>query len=212
MKGVSFGDFHSYRDFSLILSQKTIGAPSPKTETIDIPGGDGVLDLTEFFGDVKYNNRNLSFEFSSIVPQPDFMNQFSHIQYALHGQKMRIILDDDPEWYYIGRISVSEWKAEKAVGKLTIDCDCEPYKYKLTETAVAVVVTGTNSVVLPNGRKRVVPEITTDAEMKITFGAYSGTFSAGTFTIPELVLAPGKNTVKVTGTGNISFRYREGVL
>lgn len=212
MKGVSFGDFHSYRDFSLILSQKTIGAPSPKTETIDIPGGDGVLDLTEFFGDVKYNNRNLSFEFSSIVPQPDFMNQFSHIQYALHGQKMRIILDDDPEWYYIGRISVSEWKAEKAVGKLTIDCDCEPYKYKLTETAVAVVVSGTNSVVLPNGRKRVVPEITTDAEMKITFGAYSGTFSAGTFTIPELVLAPGKNTVKVTGTGNISFRYREGVL
>ena len=212
MKGVSFGDFHSYRDFSLILSQKTIGTPSPKTEAIDIPGGDGVLDLTEFFGEVKYNNRNLSFEFSSIVPQSDFMNQFSHIQYALHGQKMRIILDDDPEWYYIGRISVSEWKAEKAVGKLTIDCDCEPYKYRLAETVVAVVVNGTNSVVLPNGRKRVVPEITTDAEMKITFGAYTGTFDAGTFTIPELVLAAGRNTVKVTGAGNISFRYREGVL
>lgn len=212
MKGVSFGEFHSYRDFSLILSQKTIGTPSPKTETIDIPGGDGVLDLTEFFGETKYNNRNLSFEFSSIVPQADFMNQFSHIQDAIHGQKMQIVLDDAPEWYYIGRISVSEWKAEKAVGKLTIDCDCEPYKYKLAETVVSVLVNGTNSVVLPNGRKRVVPEITTDAEMKITFGAYSGTFDAGTFTIPELVLAAGKNTVKVTGTGNISFRYREGVL
>lgn len=159
MKGVSFGDFHSYRDFSLILSQKTIGTPSPKTEAIDIPGGDGVLDLTEFFGEVKYNNRN-----------------------------------------------------QKAVGKLTIDCDCEPYKYRLAETVVAVVVNGTNSVVLPNGRKRVVPEITTDAEMKITFGAYTGTFDAGTFTIPELVLAAGRNTVKVTGAGNISFRYREGVL
>ena len=55
MKGVRFGDYHSYNDFSLILTSKTIGTPTPKTETIDIPGGDGVLDLTEFlveYGDI----------------------------------------------------------------------------------------------------------------------------------------------------------------
>ena len=66
MKGIKFGDYHSYDDFSLILTSKTIGTPTPKTEIIDIPGGDGVLDLTEFFGEVKYNNRQLSFEFSTI--------------------------------------------------------------------------------------------------------------------------------------------------
>lgn len=136
MNGITFGGFHSYRDFNLILAQKTIGTPSPKTEVIDIPGGDGVLDLTEFFDGVKYNNRTLSFEFSTIVPQSQFMTLFAKVQNALHGQKMTIALDDDPEWYYIGRISVSEWKADKNIGKLTIDCDCEPYKYKLTSQAV----------------------------------------------------------------------------
>ena len=121
MKGVRFGNYHSYDDFNLILTQKTIGTPSPKTETIDIPGGDGVLDLTEFFGEVKYNNRQLSFEFSTIVPKEEFMESFSMVQNAIHGQKMQIVLDDDSEWFYFGRITASEWKADKTIGKLTID-------------------------------------------------------------------------------------------
>ena len=105
MNGVRFGNYHSYDDFNLILTQKTIGTPSPKTETIDIPGGDGVLDLTDFFGEVKYNNRQLSFEFSTIVPKEEFMELFSRVQNAIHGQKMQIVLDDDSEWFYFGRIT-----------------------------------------------------------------------------------------------------------
>lgn len=136
MKGITFGEYHSYRDLHLILTEKTIGTPSPKTELIDIPGSDGVLDFTEFFDGVKYNNRELSFEFSTLVPQSEFMTLFSMVQNALHGKKMMISLDADPEWYYIGRISVSEWKADRRIGLLTIDCDCEPYKYRLTSQIV----------------------------------------------------------------------------
>ena len=136
MKGITFGNLHSYRDLNLILAEKVIGTPSPKTEFIEIPGSDGVLDFTEFFDGIKYNNRKLSFEFSTMVPQSEFMSLFSTVQNALHGQKLTIILDDDPEWYYIGRISVSEWKADKIIGKLTIDCDCEPYKYRMVSQAV----------------------------------------------------------------------------
>lgn len=149
MKGITFGNYHSYDDFNLILSQKTIGAPSPKTEIIDIPGSDGVLDLTDFFGEVKYKNRELSFEFSTIVPQEEFMNLFSRVQNALHGQKMQIVIDDDPECFYVGRITVSEWKAERRIGKLTIDCDCEPFKWWMTSQAVHLC--GENLLKLSDG-------------------------------------------------------------
>ena len=209
MKGVRFGNYHSYDDFSLILSQKTIGAPSPKTETIDIPGGDGVLDLTEFFGEVKYNNRNLSFEFSSIVPQAFFMNQFSHIQAALHGRKMRIILDESPEWYYTGRISVSEWKAEKAVGKLTIDCDCEPYRAKLSETVITKDVNGPQTVILTNGGKIVVPTIDITGEVQLTFGENFYTLAAGRYDLPGVQLVNGENTILLDGAGTATFTYLE---
>lgn len=210
MKGVKFGNYHSWDDFSLILSQKIIGTPSPKTETIDIPGGDGVLDLTDFFGEVKYNNRNLSFEFSTIVPQSEFMDLFTKVQNALHGQKMQIILDDDAEWQYIGRITVSEWKAEKAVGKLTIDCDCEPYKSRLGDTVIYQMVEGTETtVILPNGRKPVVPIIDITGNINLTFGTNFWALTEGRYELPAVRLVNGDNTILLSGTGTATFSYLE---
>lgn len=209
MKGVRFGEFHSWDDFSLILSQKMIGTPSPKTETIDVPGGDGVLDLTEVFGEVRYNNRNLSFDFSTKVPQSEFMDLFSRVQNALHGQKMRIVLDDDPSWYYTGRISVSEWKAEKSIGKLTIDCDCEPYKTKLSETVVTAAVDGPQTVILTNSKKIVMPTIDITGEVDLTFGTNFYSLSAGRYDLPGVRLVNGENTILLDGAGTATFTYLE---
>lgn len=212
MKGITFGSLHSFNNLHLILSQKTIGTPEPKTEEIDIPGGDGVLDLTEFFGTVKYHNRLLSFEFSTMVPQSQFMSLFSEVQNALHGKKMRIILDDDPEWFYMGRISVSEWKADRNIGKLTIDCDCEPFKQSIYTTTVTKIVASNATIVLANDKMPTVPTIETTAEFLISFGGYNDLYPAGTFTIPELELWEGNNQVYVEGNGAIYFTYRKGRL
>ena len=209
MKGIRFGSYHTYDDFNLILSQKTIGAPSPKTETIDIPGGDGVLDLTGFFGEVKYNNRKLSFDFSTMVPQAQFMDLFSEVQNALHGQKLQIVLDDDPEWYYTGRITVSDWKADRNIGKLSIDCDCEPYKTKLAETVVTKQVNGETMVILQNSNKTVVPTIDITGEISLNYGTNFYTLTAGRYDLPAVRLAKGDNTILLSGAGTASFRYRE---
>jgi hypothetical protein len=210
MKGIKFGEYHSYNDFSLILSSKTIGTPSPKTEVIDIPGGDGVLDLTDFFGEVKYGNRELSFEFSTMVPQEEFMELFSRVQNALHGKKMQIVLDDDAEWTYMGRITVSEWKAEKSIGKLAIDCDCEPYKSRLGDTVIYQIVSDEEiSVDLPNGRKSVIPVIDITGNVNLTFGENFWALSAGKYELPALKLTNGNNTVVVGGNGTATFTYRE---
>ena len=215
MKGIMFGNYHSYNDFQLILATKTIGTPSPKTETIDIPGGDGVLDLTEFFGETKYDNRNLSFEFSSMVIPSEFMTLFSTVQNALHGKKMTITLDDDPDWYYVGRVSVSEWKADRNIGKLVVDCDCEPYKYQISPTVVNRSISGTSTINLVNSRKRVVPEVkvTSSSGLSVTFGSGSlWTLASGSYLLPELELVEGDNLVTVTGTGSITFTYTQGKL
>jgi len=215
VQGIRFGNYHSFNDLRLILATKTIGTPSPKTETIDIPGGDGVLDVTEYFGDVKYENRPLSYEFSSMVPRSEFPSIFSDVQNALHGRKLPIIDDEDPEWFYKGRISVSEWKAEKNIGKLTIDCDCEPYKMQTSPTVISKAVNGTDIIVLPNSRKRTVPEVVIDSEvgLNIVFGTGNvWDLGSGSYTLPELELVEGENAVTVTGTGTITFTYTQGKL
>ena len=215
MKGIKFGNYHSWNDFQLILASKTIGTPSPKTETIDIPGGDGVLDLTEFFGETKYSNRNLSFELSSMVNPSEFMPLFSRVQNALHGKKMTITLDDDPEWCYTGRISVSEWKSDRNIGKLVVDCDCEPYKHQIGTTEIFRAISGTSSFTMPNSRKRVVPEVkvTSDSGLTVTFGSGKvWNLSSGSYLLPELELVEGDNPITVTGNGSITFTYTQGNL
>lgn len=141
MNTVTFGNYRSHDDLMLLLTSKKIGTPAPKTELIDIPGGDGILDLTEFFDGTKYKNRQLSFEFATIVNRSLFMQQFTMVQNLLHGKKMRIQLSDD-EWYYTGRVSVNDWTADRSVGRFSVDCDCEPYKRR--DRAQAVRLCGKN--------------------------------------------------------------------
>lgn len=212
MKGVTFGNLHSYRDLKLLLNSKEIGSPEVKVKKIDIEGADSSLDLTDFFGEAKFENVIHKFQFSTIVPQAQFLSLFSTVKNALHGKKMRVILDDDPLFYYMGRCSVSSFTSEKNVGVVSVECDCEPYKYKLNKTVVSKAVNGTETINLTNGRKRAVPTITTTAAMTIAFGSFSRSASAGTFIIPELELTEGNNEVTVTGTGTIRFEYQEGAL
>ena len=49
----------------VLLDGYTLEPPKPKTYTVDIPGGNGVIDLTEALtGDVSYSNRTQKFTFA----------------------------------------------------------------------------------------------------------------------------------------------------
>ena len=216
MKGILFGQFHSYRDLKLLLQPgKEIGSPEVKKKLLDVEGADGALDYTDFFGEPKYSNVTHKFPFATIVPMNEFLSHYSTIKNALHGKKMPIILDDEPTFFYVGRIFVQPLKTEKKIGYITIEADCEPYKYKLAKTTVTRAVNGTDNIVLTNARKRAVPEvkITTDTSLRIVYReSFIWDLGSGSFTLPELELTEGDNLVTVTGTGSIAFSWQEGAL
>lgn len=212
MKGISFDDFHSFRDFHLILKPKEMASPAVKVRKIEIEGADSSLDYTDFFGEAKFEDFVQRFEFSTTVPQSEFLSLYSTIKNALHGKKMRIALDDDPLFYYLGRVTVLPFTTDKGIGLVSVECDCEPYKLKKNKTVVSATVEESSTVRLVNSRKRAVPEIKTSAAMTIKFGGSSWSVGAGTFTLPELELVEGVNDVTVTGVGNITFTYQEGSL
>lgn len=212
MKGVKFDNLHTYNDFSLILSSKKIGVPQPKTELLEVPGADEPIDFTEFFGDVKFDNRKLEFEFTTLVPQTKFMTLFSRIQNALNGKRMKIVLDEDPDFYYSGRVSVKEWLADKSIGKITIECDCDPYKLKKDKTIVSNIVSVEKTVILSNLRKHVVPIFKSSAEIRIEFKGNSYSMSAGEARFPAIVLKEGETELKLKGNSTVTIEYQEGGL
>lgn len=216
MNGITFGVHHSWRDLHLILQPgKEIASPAVKVKKIDVEGADSALDYTDYFGEPKYEDLKHKFDFETIVPQSQFLALFSTVKNALHGKKMRIVLDDDPLFYYMGRLHVSNLTVEKAVGKLSIEAECEPYKYKLEKTVVTQAVDGTVDVNLTNLRKRAVPEvlIETDGSIQIVFQQGNvWDLGSGSYTLPELELAEGDNIVTLTGTGTVTFTYQEAGL
>lgn len=215
MQGITFSTIHTYRDLGLILAKKEIGSPAVKENKLDIPGADGSIDMTDFFGEPKYENVIHKFEFSALVSPDEALTLFSGAKNALHGKKHKIILDDDPAFYYVGRCHVSGYTDEKGIGKLSIECDCEPYKYKASKTAVTIAINGTQTVTLTNARKRAVPEVTIDTESSLNLvfqDVNVWDLGAGSYALPELELVEGENTVVVTGTGSITFSWQEGEL
>ena len=131
---------------------------------------------------------------------------------TLHGRKMPIYLDADPEYYYLGRLSVS-WKYGENLDTVSIEAECDPYKYKRQETVCGYDVEETLAVNLEDtGWMPVSPLIETDSEMQLVFGNTSAVLSPGTQKVPGLVLAKGNTALTVNGTGHIEFTFREGAL
>lgn len=132
MDTVTFGTKNSYTDFGLILSSKSVSLPKPKTKTVEVPGADGELDLTDVLTDeVKYSNRKLQFTFTVIDHFNGWAARLSQVTNYLHGQKMKIVMDWDNQYYYRGRCEVNSFKSQKRLATIVIDVDAEPWKYEM---------------------------------------------------------------------------------
>lgn len=214
-KGIYFDDIHSFFDLNLILAPFVPVPATPKTNYIDITGGNGSLDLTEGLGEVKYKDRDFSFTFS-INPSEkmSFDEKVSQVSNALNGKKCKITLDRDPEYYWEGRCIIDKYAQNKNLKQISVKATVRPHKLKQNETVASFdLTTEEKEITLKNGKKSVVPEITcTDNNTVVVFGNVNERLSAGTHRILDIYLKEGNNILKVSGSGTITFKYQEGEL
>lgn len=210
--GITFGAFHSYRDLNLILTSGVkIGTPEVKTEEVEVLGSDGTIDYTEYFGEIFYKNRSLTFPFTIKARIPEDIDQvYKDLCKKSHGKKVEIVLDWDTDYYFKGRITVGELTHQKRIGTFTITCDCEPYRYKNDVTVSTCAVSGTTTVTYINDQKNVTPQFKTSSPMTISFENVTTTIKTdGTFTVPGIVFKEGENVVTYTGNGTVEVSYQE---
>ena len=203
---------------SLGWLRESVNFPTPisQSSTVIVPGRNSPIRFSEALGRVSYQPRTFEITLSMLGTRAQFDEAVSDVVNRFAGQLVQIICSEEPELYYIGTIE-AEPSYDPLTGKgvLLFSCnDGDAYRYHVTETAVRKVGTGT--VILANDYMPVVPVITTTAETTLTWSVGSDSFhktlSAGTWEIPELELAPGNNSVTVTGSGTTTFKYREGRL
>lgn len=119
-------------------SRPVISLPEPATNYVEIPGTSGSHDLTDQFGYPAYGMRQGSIEFM-VVPEFSSVNsknskwnyRYANLANYFHGRKIWMYLDDDPNYYYSGRWSVS-WSSPSGKGELSrvmLNYTLDPWKY-----------------------------------------------------------------------------------
>lgn len=228
MIGVTFGDKHSFDDFGIYLTSKTINPPEPQTNTISVPLRDGSIDLTESLtNDVKYNDRKIDMTFSVVHPMEQWSDKVSEIENYLHGKRMKVVFDDDANYYYIGRLKVNEWSSQKSIGKLVIECVADPYKYDIQDDwlwdsfdfengyireSENILVSGSTTVVIVGKRKKTYPTITASSAMTVAYNGATYNLTEGINKLYDMILDEGENTLTFSGSGSVLIEYTGGSL
>ena len=143
---------------------------------------------------------------------------------------MKIILDADKAFYYVGRCTVDPFSESKKGATMTIKVDAEPYKYDIQdstedwvwdsfnfETGIIynlkeISVTPSTEITIPSRRMKVVPVITTSAAMDVVFNGVYYSLEQGDNRILNIIFSEGENKLTFKGTGVVTIRFRGGSL
>lgn len=131
--------YHTWKDFHLVpTSRPVFNLPELKSEYVDIPQRDGSIDLTTKLGWgnlPRYGMRKGSWEFWLPPHLSEWPMDHQRLANAVHGLSKQIISDDDPYFYYEGRVTVNWVNGNDGNGNtITFDYTLQPFK-----TAVALL-------------------------------------------------------------------------
>lgn len=223
---ITIGDKNTYDDWHLVsTSRPLLSPPSVKTNYMEIPGRDGVLDLTDsLIGRPTYSNRTGSWDFvvlNEYASGEDWTTLYNEIMEYLHGQNYKIILEDDPSYYYYGRLSVNQWRSSKTWSRISINYNVGPYKYDLSYTDegwlwdpfnfelgyvqsvknLPITANSTLDVTVINTIANYVPILLTSASgVQLTWDENTYNLAKGINYYPDIALSIGENIMPFTNT------------
>lgn len=233
--GVSFDGVHSYGEWGLKLKDVSIGFPEEKQAFVDVPGMNGQLDLTDAQnGGVAYGMRTLEFTFDA--RDCNYLNWtwlVSKVARAIHGGKKKIVLDIDPDYFYVGRCSINTKKTDEIFAEIAVTCKCEPFKMTGTSengewlwdpfSFIDGVIRDTAGIAINSASSwqkvsvygwahNEALEIRSTAAMKLQFDGQEYDLTAGTNIMVQFDIQEGENSVYFKGVGTVTIIQRGGTL
>lgn len=213
LHGITINSTDLLSTYGLILcADLKIGQPKLKANRVNIPGGDGSLNMSyspQWMA--VFEDRVITGTLFKAVNEADRDDLVATLRNLWHGQEVNLTLPNDTTHYWHGVIEFGDVSGYNK-GNIPFTMTAQPYRLKSAETTVSKAITTSGTITLTNERMPVVPSVTASAAVTLAWGDYSVSIDAGTHTIPQLVLGAGSTTITVTGSATVSFTYREGSL
>lgn len=215
---IILGTYHTHATGLWTLTAWEFSAATYKPNLVEVPGRSEPLDLSTALtdGEPTYSSRTLTATLeSSEGTRLAREARISQMTNALDGYRMNIELPDDTGHYITGRVSVKRLYNDEAHASVQVTAVCDPWKYSKVETVVNLqaATVEQQAVLINSGRRGVVPVLeVSDGEVLLVYGTASWALGAGTYALPDIYLTYGEHTINYSGTGKLTFTYREAIL
>lgn len=230
--------YHTLNDWDMALGNNNyIGEPEMETTYIKIPGRNGLIDVSEAISGRRiYKKRQLAFELGGRRERLAWDSIISQFRNNIDGRICRLTLDNDPSYYWRGRVYIEGFDRFRELGTFELNVPmADPYKYSKTSSAEpwlwdpfnfntdmvtyigAISVAGTKTVTIPHGHMATSPELVVSDMTSSTFTVEADgvtyPLSVGTNRIPSIIV-DGDDDVDLTftGTAKVQITYRSGSL
>lgn len=235
-----FAGTNTWDDWHLIPAERpSIASPGVATNFVSIPGRDGSIDMSTYLVNRPvYGDRSGSFDFYVDNDHEYWETIRMKIMHFLHGKRLKMVLEDDPGWYWEGRFSVESWKSEASNSRVSINYQVGPYKRRISsegDTDIiwdqfnfeadydyyaamnGIVLSGTSVQVSFEGHDYPAPVLVTvtitsgnQISASLNDGQAKVLTSSGTYQLGKAV--PGTNTVSLSGNGVATVSFTGGSL
>lgn len=117
------------------VGRQEIMPPDVEIKLVEVPGSDFPLDLTDALtGRPQYGMRTGEFEFKILADRSKWDAIYSSVMRKFHGKRLKIVRQEEPNYYYIGRFEVTSTKSDRYNGRIKIKGTFEPYKRDVLES------------------------------------------------------------------------------
>lgn len=233
--GINIGEYNTYTDWKLVpTSRPVVAPPEPQYNFVEVPGMNGALDFTEALGGVAYRMREGKWKFLVEHDHPgyDWQRVYSDIMNAIHGKLVKVVLEDDPDYYYTGRVSVDEWRSDPDNSYITLTYQLSPYKlyqygslddwlwdpldfeYGVIYEYSDIEIDGMAVVTLAASGMPVTPAfiVSNSSGLTVEFKGNTYPLTDGTQRILNIQISGDDARLTFHGSGTVSIEYRGGKL
>ena len=230
MQIISIDGKNINEEYGFITASVSIQQPDVQTKMVSIPMRDGSLDMTNAVSDaVRYKDRNITINLFRMEADE---SKLSALASFLHGQKRQIIFEDDPGYFYYGRLSIDNVVRTKGTMKVKITAVCEPFKYDVAVSdtdwewdvfdlengiineAGNIQITPGSRFTLICRRQREFPVfIWNGPDLTLTFKGKQYVIKEGESKLYNVFFDEGENVLEFSGaSGVLDIKYRGGSL
>lgn len=169
--------YNTWKDWHLVPTERPyVVPPALKAHYTNIDASNGTVDQTTALTEYPvFDDRSNSWTFYVInngveinTYHGEWYDRYSKIANTIHGQKVKVYLDDQPDYYYTGRVTINNWSNGNTWSQIQIGYQLYPYKLSVEDYDTGVQnVSGTTAIKVVGSEMPISPKITVTSRQYI---------------------------------------------